>query len=247
MPVRRKIQDFVRCSWNVYNYPLKSSASCCNRTRIFASGRTVRKIRTGIKILEDHNMKKFLAMLLAVLTVCSFAACAAKPAENDTADVEIADALTLLNTVWASYTDDEKFPAAGGDYDEANMTDGAPGKVGLGDASSVEYLVSVPADVVSKFDDAASLFHMMNLNTFTCGAYRLKDAADVDSVAAAIKEYVMGKQWMCGFPDKLIVVSVGNYIVECFGAEDLVNTFRDKLAAAYPSANVITDEAIAIE
>ena len=60
-------------------------------------------------------MKKFLAMLLAVLTVCSFAACAAKPAENDTADVEIADALTLLNTVWASYTDDEKFPAAGGD------------------------------------------------------------------------------------------------------------------------------------
>ena len=87
MPVRRKIQDFVRCSWNVYNYPLKSSASCCNRTRIFASGRTVRKIRTGIKILEDHNMKKFLAMLLAVLTVCSFAACAAKPAENDTADV----------------------------------------------------------------------------------------------------------------------------------------------------------------
>ena len=69
--------------------------------------------RTGIKILEDHNMKKFLAMLLAVLTVCSFAACAAKPAENDTADVEIADALTLLNTVWASYTDDEKFPAAG--------------------------------------------------------------------------------------------------------------------------------------
>ena len=118
-------------------------------------------------------MKKFLAMLLAVLTVCSFAACAAKPAENDTADVEIADALTLLNTVWASYTDDEKFPAAGGDYDEANMTDGAPGKVGLADASSVEYLVSVPADVVSKFDDAASLFHMMNLNTFTCGAYRL--------------------------------------------------------------------------
>ena len=115
-------------------------------------------------------MKKFLAMLLAVLTVCSFAACAAKPVENDTADVEITDALTLLNTVWASYTDDEKFPAAGGDYDEANMTDGAPGKVGLADASSVEYLVSVPADVVPKFDDAASLFHMMNLNTFTCGA-----------------------------------------------------------------------------
>ena len=192
-------------------------------------------------------MKKVLAILLAVLTVCSLAACAARTGgAEDSNAADIPDALTLLNTVWASYTDDEKFPAAGGDYDEANMTDGAPGKVGLEDAESVEYLLSVPADIVSKFDDAASLLHMLNGNTFTCGAYRLKDPADVDSVAASIKEYVMGKQWMCGFPDKLLVASVGNYVIECFGAEDLVNTFRDKLAAAYPSANVITDEAIVI-
>ena len=33
-------------------------------------------------------MKKFLAMLLAVLTVCSFAACAAKPAETEPAEQE---------------------------------------------------------------------------------------------------------------------------------------------------------------
>ena len=126
------------------------------------------------------------------------------------------------------------------------MTDGAPGKVGLDDASSVEYLVSVPADVVPKFDDAASLFHMLNGNTFTCGAFRLTDAADMDSVASSIKDYIMGKQWMCGFPDKLVVASVGNYIVEFFGAEDLVNTFRDKLTAAYDGVTVITDEPIVI-
>ena len=88
---------------------------------------------------------------------------------------------------------------------------------------------------------------MMNGNTFTCGVLHLKDAGQLDAAAGEVKTYVMNTQWMCGFPDKLIVVSVGNYIVECFGAEDLVNTFRDKLAAAYPSANVITDEAIAID
>ena len=189
-------------------------------------------------------MKKFLAMLLAVLTVCSFAACAAKPAENDTADVEIADALTLLNTVWASYTDDEKFPAAGGDYDEANMTDGKPGTVGLENASDVEYLLSIPASVVAMADDGASLFHMMNGNTFTCGALRLTDAGKLDEAAKEIRDYIMAKQWMCGFPDKLIVVSVDNYLISCFGAEDLVNTFRDKLQAAYSGAVVITDEPI---
>ena len=189
-------------------------------------------------------MKKFLAMLLAVLTVCSFAACAAKPAENDTADVEIADALTLLNTVWASYTDDEKFPAAGGDYSEANITDGKPGNVGLENASDVEYLLSIPASVVAMADDGASLFHMMNGNTFTCGALRLTDAGKLDEAAKEIRDYIMAKQWMCGFPDKLIVVSVDNYLISCFGAEDLVNTFRDKLQAAYSGAVVITDEPI---
>ena len=45
------------------------------------------------------------------------------------------------------------------------------------------------------------------------------------------KTYVMSTQWMCGFPDKLVVASLdGNLIVACFGAEDLVDTFRDKLA-----------------
>ena len=39
-------------------------------------------------------------------------------------------ALELLNKVWASYTDDEKFPAAGGDYD--NSVDDAAGAVNIG-------------------------------------------------------------------------------------------------------------------
>ena len=195
-------------------------------------------------------MKKLIAFLLASVMLLSLAACAAKAEDTNPPAAEeetIADALTLLNTVWASYSEDEKFPAAGGDYSEENMTDGAPGKVGLDDPSSVEYLLSIPAADVEKADDAASLTHMMNGNTFTCGALRLKDAGELETTAKDVKDYIMAKQWMCGFPDKLIVVSVGNYIVECFGAEDLVNTFRDKLAAAYPSANVITDEAIAID
>ena len=161
----------------------------------------------------------------------------AAPAQPEqTAPAASGDALSILTAVWNTYNDDEKFP----------VSEDAPISMDISSIDNISYLLTFPAEDAALIDGAASLTHMMNLNTFTCGAYRLKDAADVDSVAAAIKEYVMGKQWMCGFPDKLIVVSVGNYIVECFGAEDLVNTFRDKLAAAYPSANVITDEAIAI-
>ena len=190
-------------------------------------------------------MKKFLAIMLAALTLVSLAACAAK---TDTAagetDTQIPDALTLLNTVWDSYTDDEKFPAAGGDYSEENMTDGKPGKVDVSNADNVQYLLKFPTAQADKIDDAASLMHMMNGNTFTCGAFRVKDSADLADVAAAVKEEVMGTQWMCGFPDKLVVATVGNYLVEFYGAEDLINTFRDKLQAAYPSAAIAYEEAI---
>ena len=177
-------------------------------------------------------MKKLIAMFLAALTALSLTACAAKSDTQPDAS-EIPDALTILNTVWASYSED-------------NMTDGQPGTVGLENASDVEYLLSIPASVVAMADDGASLFHMMNGNTFTCGALRLTDAGKLDEAAKEIRDYIMAKQWMCGFPDKLIVVSVDNYLISCFGAEDLVNTFRDKLQAAYSGAVVITDEPIVV-
>ena len=191
-------------------------------------------------------MKKFLAIMLAALTLVSLAACAAK---TDTAasetDTQIPDALTLLNTVWDSYTDDEKFPAAGGDYSEENMTDGKPGKVDVSNADNVQYLLKFPTAQADKIDDAASLMHMMNGNTFTCGAFRVKDSADLSDVAAAVKEEVMGTQWMCGFPDKLVVAGVGSYLIEVYGAEDLVNTFRDKLQEVYPQTTILSDDPIA--
>ena len=54
----------------------------------------------------------------------------------------------------------------------------------------------------------------------------------------------MARQWMCGFPDKLVIATLGNYVVSCYGAEDLVDTFRDKLIAAYADAAVVCDEPI---
>ena len=57
-------------------------------------------------------MKKLTAILLAALTALSLTACAAK-SDAQTGASDIPDALTILNTVWASYSEDEKFPAAG--------------------------------------------------------------------------------------------------------------------------------------
>ena len=49
---------------------------------------------------------------------------------------------------------------------------------------------------------------------------------------------------MCGFPDKMFIATSGNLIVAVYGDEELVNTFRDKLAAADASFTTVYDEAI---
>lgn len=187
-------------------------------------------------------MKKLISIFMAALVALSLTACAAKPAETQTAD--ITDALTLLNTVWAQYDESDKFPAAGGDYSEENMTDGAPGKIGLDNLSDAGYLTSLPESVLEQADDAASLMHMMNTNSFTCGVVRLADAEAATAAAAEAKSAILAKQWMCGFPDKLVVATVGQYLVSVYGLNDLVDTFCAKLQAAYPQTTIVSEDSI---
>ena len=109
-------------------------------------------------------MKKTIAAGLAIIFALGMVGCAANGNGQGTAETA-GNPLDVLNKVWDSYTDDEKFPAAGGDMSEANMKDDAPGNVALDDADTVAYLTSFPADMVDKLDAAASLMHMMNANT----------------------------------------------------------------------------------
>lgn len=188
-------------------------------------------------------MKKTIAAVLAIIFALGMVGCAANG--NGQGTTETAEnPLDVLNKVWDSYTDDEKFPAAGGDMSEANMKDDAPGNVALDDADTVAYLTSFPADMVDKLDAAASLMHMMNANTFTCGALRVKNGDDAAKLAEDLRDAIQNKQWMCGFPDKLVIATLGNYVVSVYGDEELVNTFRDKLQAAYSDAAIAYDEMI---
>ena len=163
------------------------------------------------------------------------------PAEDKPA-AAVDDALTILNAIWNTYSDEEKFPAAGGDSEHA--VDGAPGSFDVSNADSLSYLLTFPADDASLIDSAASLVHMMNLNTFTCGAFHVADANNVARLADDLRTTIQAKHWMCGFPDKLVIVTVGQSVFSVYGNEELVNTFRDKLLASYPTAAAVYDEAI---
>ena len=163
------------------------------------------------------------------------------PAEDKPA-AAVDDALTILNAIWNTYSDEEKFPAAGGDSEHA--VDGAPGSFDVSNADSLNYQLTFPTDDASLIDSAASLVHMMNMNTFTCGAFHVADANNVAKLADDLRTTIQAKRWMCGFPDKLVIVTVGQSVLSVYGNEELVNTFRDKLLTSYSAATAVYDEAI---
>ena len=185
-------------------------------------------------------MKKLISILLAAVMVAAFAACGnngGTPAGN-----KVTDPLEVLNKVWSSLPEDQKFPASGGDIE--NPTDDKPGVFGISDTDSLDYMLSFPAGSVDLIDSAASISHMMNMNTFTCGAYHVKNAADAKTLAQSLRDSIQSRQWMCGFPDKVVVLTVNEVVVAMYGDEELINSFRDTLTASYPAAVIDFDEAI---
>ena len=83
---------------------------------------------------------------------------------------------------------------------------------GGADRAAVDSALGLPE--TAKVDQAASLVHMMNQNTFTAAAYHCTD--DADALATALRDNIQQRQWMCGFPDKVAVAVVGEYVVSVF-------------------------------
>ena len=211
-------------------------------------------------------MKKIIALALAAVMVLAFAACAKQNSENgtttpsDTASAkqngensttapsddqkgQPQSALEILEKVWSKYSADEKFPATGGS--EKQMKEDMPGKFDVSDAEALDFELGFPKANASEIDDAASLMHMPNQNNFSCGVYHVKGSGNAEALAGKIKENILARQWMCGFPEKLVILSVGNYIVSVFGAAELTDTFTAKLSAEYSLTKQLCDVPIA--
>lgn len=180
-------------------------------------------------------MKKLLAIILAGAMILSLAACGDSPETPDTAEADV-PALELLNAVWDALPEENKPMAFGGDYHEENQVENAPGVHSIEtdeDAQSLDTNFGLPASDVSMVSAVACIRHMLNANTFSCAAYEVTDAENVGTVAEAIRDGLMNRAYMCGWPEQLDIYSVGNTVVCFFGALDIVNTFKDALGSVY--------------
>ncbi|MBQ3552322.1 MAG: bacteriocin transport accessory protein [Clostridia bacterium] len=201
-------------------------------------------------------MKRIVALLLTALMVFAFMACdtpenpdaSQQPGNVEdpgTTDIGVESAVELLTKVWDSYAEEDKFPAAGGDFNEENMNMEGPGKYGVEDTEGLDATLGLPASSAALIDDAASLLHMMNANTFTGGAFHVTDAANVSTVADSIKANLADRQWLCGSPEILVVFTIGDYVVSAFGHTDIINTFKTRVVETFESAELVIEETFA--
>lgn len=200
-------------------------------------------------------MKKVLAIVLALTMVLALASCGGNTTTTSSVDTPVSseetttpveggdEALAVLNGIYAQYPEDYKVFCGG---DEANMNWEGPGKYGISDAEVLTAMFQIPAESISKVKGAASLMSMMMQNQFTAAAFELANPADKEALATELTTALKNAQWMCGFPEKIIVASVGDVVVSVYGFNDMIVVFEDALKAAYPDAVVYTNEALEV-
>ena len=213
------------------------------------------------------QMKKITSIILAIImtfAVLALAACnntgngdsttTATPAGTTAPEAPKTDATTpaekpaiesaaaFYTQVWGTLTDDQKFPAAGGDID--HTVDG-PAKFNFTteNVETFKWWLHVTDELLAQIDqnDVATLMHMMNTNTFCSAMAKLTDSSKAAEFAEAYKTAIQDQRWMCGFPDTVIVISVGDYVIMAYGNADIIENVKTACLAADSSAKLLIE------
>lgn len=190
-------------------------------------------------------MRKKLVLITALVCVLAMGMAACKNTDDQgDAGKSTMTAVEVLEKVWDTYSEDDKPIVVGGDAEHS--VDGAPGAYAIEDTEGIESMFHITADAVAMTDEAASAVHAMNANTFTCSAFHLKDGSQNADFAASVKESVLGTHWMCGFPEKLVILSVEDeFVLSAFGNGDMIELFKTKVTDTYgDGAAVLAEEII---
>ena len=164
-------------------------------------------------------------------------------------------AIELLQIIFEKYnaaqaTDDTKLWVSGGNinnFETCNM-EGPAAFVALADEDYNQNL-GIPAAEASKIASAASMFNMMNANTFNCFTVQLTDGTDADAFVNTVKDSILSRQWICGSPEKLVIAKApGNYVIVVWGVVEfggIVNPVAESFSTSVEGATIVVEENIA--
>ncbi len=219
-------------------------------------------------------MKKIIALTLALLMLTmSFVACNEGETETttepvvDTTEAPVeetteapvalpyANAAELLQIIFEKYnaaqaTDDTKLWVCGGNINnfETCNPEGPAAFVAL-EAEDYNANLGIPAAEADKIASAASMFNMMNANTFNCFTVQLNDGVDADAFINALKDNILARQWICGSPEKLVIAKApGNCIIAVWGVVEfggIVDPVAQSFATSVEGATIVVEHSFA--
>ncbi len=181
-------------------------------------------------------MKRLMALLLAAL--CLTGCQNRGTALPDSGPAQ--EPLAVLTAIWEAYSQEDWFSVWGGEM--AEPVSGAPGALDAQDTQTLMQQYLVPQNKLSQVRQGASLVHAMNGNLFTAAALRLSGSAD--SFASAWARVIRENTWICGQPERLLMVYAGGCLIAAYGAGELMESFAQALKSAFPQAEVLCDETI---
>lgn len=210
-------------------------------------------------------MKKILAIILAAVMAFSLVGCGGNdeapdgdvnntPVETPVetpAETPAVPALDVFTQVWNLVPEDSRPMSFGGDYNEENQVENAPGKHEIGDGTELDSGFGFPTDMTDSVKEAATIRHMLNVNSLSAAMYLMADGADISAFAQGIRDSLMNRAYMCGWPEVLVVMSIdGKYVLSAYGTTDLVYALRDAAGSfAYddgtvPPIDILYDESM---
>lgn len=119
-----------------------------------------------------------------------------------------------------------------------------PGEVSVGEGDDLESQTLFPASSADKLSGAAVFFNLMNQNNGTFAAFEVKNESDIQALADMMKNKVKNNQWICGFPERYLIMRVGNIMVFSYGLSSSMNAFKDAVTVMHADAAVLYDEVL---
>ncbi len=198
-------------------------------------------------------MKKIFAIVLAALMLLSLVACGVPadttetPDNDDQIPVELpfGSAEELVGQIITKVPEENQVPGGG-----------AVIELGGEDAAYTLTDLGLPENFHSKVDDAYQYRHMMNANMFSMGVFHFASNEDATAAVDAIKNTLENKEWICGVPEKIVVVTLpGNYVISMYGlggldpdpnfAMDAITPVIDAAKSIVDNVNVVVDQPVA--
>jgi len=167
-------------------------------------------------------MKKILAIILALATVLSLAACSAKETPETPEETTAAPAVQLEGTL------EEIANKVIENTSTIEMALMPPQPIDFSDVEVAKYYIGV--DPTEKVDSAVSVDPMIGSIPFSMAVIKAKDGADVEALKNEILEGIDLRKWVCVSAEKAIVSNCGNTIIMIMStvaiADDVYNAFN---------------------